>query len=158
VSDDIAKAFDRFAIDDYIPLMDELKQLAQWGLIEAYENDEQHIKPDEILSNNIRYLTFYFSPLAAQLEDGLNISLTATSIFGPPRRFTRWPDLFMLMPFVTQLKPVFDDHVKKVASELHLSAARADDFFSKGSIIHDVWSAIYYAKVIVADCSKRNPN
>ena|ERR1044072_3623667 len=64
----------------------------------------------------------------------------------------------MVMPFVPQLEPIFRDHVQKVAAELGLKAARGNDFFSRGSIIQDVWSGIYHAKVVVADCTKRNPN
>ncbi len=139
-------------------LTDDLRQLAQWNIIDAFKNDQQPVKPDEITNRNILHLTFYLSRFAAQLEDVLEVSLTSSPIFGMPSHLSAWPDLFMLMPFTPQMKPIFDDHVKKVAVDLGLSAARGDDFFSRGSIVQDIWSAIYYAKVIVADCTKRNPN
>lgn len=80
------------------------------------------------------------------------------SVFGQPKPSGSWPDLFMLMPFTEQMSPVFSDHVKEVASRVGLSAARADDFFSVGSVVEDIWSAVYHSKVIVADCTGRNPN
>lgn len=137
---------------------EDLLQLIQWGLVEAYENGKL-TGPDKINNHNISNFTFFLSKFAIRLEDVLEINLTASPVFGPPQqRSASWPQLFMLMPFTSQMRPVFDDHIKKAAAEIGLSAARADDFFSRGSIIQDVWSAIYYAKVIVADCTKRNPN
>jgi hypothetical protein len=136
---------------------DDLRQLIEWGLVEVYKGMKL-VNLGEINSFYDRGLEFFLSPLAVKLESSLNISLTATPLFGEPYKSTYLPDLFMLMPFSRELKPVFEDHVKKVAANLGLSAGRADDFFSKGSIMQDVWSAIYYAKVIVADCTKRNPN
>lgn len=139
-------------------VLDDLLQLIQWGLVEPYESGKL-ISHDKIDHHNAPHLTFFLSKFAIRLEDALDISLTASPIFGPPKqRSASWPQLFMLMPFAPEMRPIFDDHIKKAAAEIGLSAARADDFFSRGSIIQDVWSAIYHAKVIVADCSKRNPN
>lgn len=138
-------------------LRTELGELIKWGLVEMYKGTKL-VSLDNIGSLYEPKLEFYLSPLAAKLESSLGISLTATPMFGEPHKLSYLPDLFMLMPFTAELKPVFEDHVKKVATNLRLSAGRADDFFSKGSIMHDVWSAIYYAKVIIADCTKRNPN
>jgi hypothetical protein len=84
--------------------------------------------------------------------------LKAHSIFGDPPTEDSPYDLFMVMPFAEELKPVFEDHVKKIALELGLQPARADDFFAPGSIIKDVWNGICHAKIIVADCTGRNPN
>jgi hypothetical protein len=67
-------------------------------------------------------------------------------------------DLFVLMPFSESLRAVYNDHIKKVASELKLTVARADDFFSARSVMTDVWSGIFFARAIIADCTGRNPN
>ena len=64
----------------------------------------------------------------------------------------------MLSPFTPELKAVFDDHIRPVAESLGMSAARADDFFSAGSVVQAIWSALHYAEVIVADCTDRNAN
>lgn len=81
----------------------------------------------------------------------------AYSIFGSPNKKYTY-DLFVLMPFTLNLKPVYDDHIKKVAQTQKLSIARADDFFSQNSIIHEVWSAIAQASILIADCTGKNPN
>lgn len=79
------------------------------------------------------------------------------SIFGIPSKKYSY-DLFVLMPFTLNLKPVYDNHIKKVAKAQNLSIARADDFFSQNSIVFEVWSAITQASILIADCTGKNPN
>jgi hypothetical protein len=62
------------------------------------------------------------------------------------------------MPFTSELGPIYEDHIKKVIVDLRLTVGRADDFFSAGSIVQEVWSAIKAASIIIADCTGRNPN
>jgi uncharacterized protein YbaR (Trm112 family) len=96
------------------------------------------------------------------MEEALDVDLDGRppSIFGDPLdpEDHRWPDLFVLMPFDQELKPVFEDHVKPVAERAGLTVGRADDFFSTQSIVREVWSAIVYARLVLADCTGRNPN
>jgi hypothetical protein len=89
---------------------------------------------------------------------GTNRGIAATPEFGPPGNATDSADVFVLMPFTAGLKPVYDDHIRKVASTLGLTAKRADDFFTNHAVMHDVWTGIFNAKWIVADCTGRNPN
>jgi hypothetical protein len=68
-------------------------------------------------------------------------------------------DVFVAMPFREELREVFDDHIRPVCEQhLSLSVFRADDLFSAQSVMADVWQAIRAAKVVVADCTDRNPN
>jgi hypothetical protein len=90
-------------------------------------------------------------------ESPPSYSSLSYSTFGPPNKKYTY-DLFVLMPFTSSLKPVYDYLLKKVAKTLNLSIARADDFFSERSIMHEVWSAINQASIIIADCSGKNPN
>ncbi|MDQ3816463.1 MAG: hypothetical protein M3362_02080 [Acidobacteriota bacterium] len=62
------------------------------------------------------------------------------------------------MPFLPALRPVYDDHIRKLALEMGLTVGRADDFFSTGSIVQEIWSAINQALIVIADCTGRNPN
>src|SRR5271165_3195093 len=62
------------------------------------------------------------------------------------------------MPFTAALRPVYKNHIKKVVSRFKLRTGRADDFFGTNSIMRDIWSAIHAARVVVADCTGRNPN
>ncbi|XGV97287.1 MAG: hypothetical protein ACAF41_31755 [Leptolyngbya sp. BL-A-14] len=87
-----------------------------------------------------------------------NKSLIVKPFFGLPDNFISSADLFVLMPFKVEMKPLYDDHIVKVAADLNLSVARGDDFFTAHSVMLDVWSAICSAKVIIADCTGRNPN
>jgi hypothetical protein len=85
-------------------------------------------------------------------------SMTVEPFFGPPKESSTIADVFVLMPFAPHLRPVYEDHIKRVVTELGLSVARADDFFTAHSIMADVWSAICGARLLIADCTQRNPN
>lgn len=84
--------------------------------------------------------------------------LAVQPFFGKPQLRPIAPHVFVLMPFSTNLVPIFRDSIKKACRKLGVSVARADDIFSASSVIADVWAAIYNAGVIVADCTSRNPN
>ncbi len=97
----------------------------------------------------------------------LNLSLTKLSmsssdamvvcpIFGPPGEHQT--DLFVLMPFTDFLRPVYEDHICTVAKRHHLSISRADDVFTTEAIVEGIWKAICGCKIVIADCTGRNPN
>jgi hypothetical protein len=103
------------------------------------------------------------------IQSALDISLTQVSTLGPgsivvqpffgqPDKLSKLDDLFVAMPFLDDLKPVWEDHIKNVAKSLGLSVVRADDFFTAHSIISDVWNAICSTRAVIADCTGRNPN
>ena len=99
--------------------------------------------------------------LDISLRDLLNYdpsSISTKPIFGKPHSINPKFDIFVVMPFSENLRPVYDDHIKPVALKLDFTIARADDFFAAHSIISDVWSGIYNSKIIIADCTGRNPN
>jgi hypothetical protein len=81
-----------------------------------------------------------------------------SAILGLPRQSDDWPAVLMLMPFSVKLKPIYENHIKKIVLELGLRIGRADDFLGPRSIMKDVWSAIHAARIVVADCTGRNPN
>ncbi|NOX23396.1 MAG: hypothetical protein GXP36_09940 [Actinobacteria bacterium] len=87
-------------------------------------------------------------------------SATFTPFFGRPVDLpkAKVAELFVLMPFRDELTPVYDNHLKKVADRLDLSMKRADDFFTTHDIMKDIWDGICNAKVVIADCTDRNPN
>ena len=67
-------------------------------------------------------------------------------------------DLFVLMPFSPNMQQIYEDHIKNVAASLSLKVARADDFFTAHAVMQDVWTAICRSRIIIADCTSRNPN
>ncbi len=142
-----------------------LSDLVSWGLVEAYQGSE--LVPAEQIARVIRSSrsfvpgeppTFYISPLAVMIEEELGISLTATPVFGRPVSRAGSPQIFVLMPFAPKYRPIYVDHISVACHNLGLSVGRADDFFSTGSIMADVWSAIHSATMLIADCTERNPN
>jgi len=104
-----------------------------------------------------------------RMQQALGISLTelikltqramiVTPYLGPPSRPSSPADVFVLMPFQADLKPIYEDHISNVVRNLHLSVKRADDFFTANNVMTNVWEAINGARIIIADCTGRNPN
>lgn len=100
--------------------------------------------------------TFALSP--SQMSVYSRDSLLVNPIFGRPPKQDDDPNIFVLMPLATEMRSVYNDHIKRVAERTGKSIARADDFFSASAIIDDIWSAINGAEVIIADCTGQNPN
>ncbi len=85
-------------------------------------------------------------------------SLTVQPHFGKPAGFPTPLDVFVVMAFKPALRPIYDDHILKVTKSLNLVAQRGDDFFTAHHIMSDVWEAINAARLVIADCTGRNPN
>ena len=62
------------------------------------------------------------------------------------------------MPFAVELQSIYDDHIKNIAQELNMSVARADDFFTTQVVMEEIWVAIANSRIMIADCTDRNPN
>lgn len=109
------------------------------------------------------------TPELAEVQHALGISLSqaasasadtisVTPYFGRPLPMDEPIDMFVVMPFAEKLAPVYSDHIKRVAASLSLSVKRADDFFSAHHVMADVWQAICGARLVIADCTGKNPN
>lgn len=79
------------------------------------------------------------------------------SFFGTPEKPKTPFDIFILTPFRENFFSVFRS-LKPVFNELNLSSGTAGDFFGINTIIKDVWSGIYHSKIVIAECTGRNPN
>lgn len=126
--------------------------LHQLGWIEISKEGE--IRPTTQIMAVQRALRLSLTQLAPYGDS----SVVAIPIFGHPKESPKSADVFVLMPFAENLRAVYDDHIKAVVGRLDIAVARADDFFAANSIISDVWSAINHARVLIADCTGRNPN
>lgn len=134
--------------------------LVKLGLVEAY-SEQGPVGYEELvrMPYELSTIRFYFSKRALAIEEALGIRLDrGTSLFAEENKSVKWPQVFVLMPFEKEFRPIFDDHIKKVILGLGLTIERADDFFSTGSIVNDIWTAINIAEIIIADCTGRNPN
>jgi hypothetical protein len=86
------------------------------------------------------------------------ISMLVSPVFGPRRPPAREAaEVFVIMPFEQGLNAVFDV-IRMVALTCNLSISRADDFFGSGVIVEQIWEAICASKLVIADCTHRNPN
>lgn len=63
----------------------------------------------------------------------------------------------LMMPFDTGFNAV-RDAVYSVAKELDLECKRADDIWEHSSIIQDIVSLIDRSRVVICDCTGKNPN
>jgi hypothetical protein len=157
-------AVDRPAVYARFDVNNALKELSEAGLVElGVPSASQHFEygignvavslaPNWHLIQ--RSLGFSLTKLANRRDDTLEIN----PYFGPPTEIKPAPDVFVLMPFDPKMRPIYDDHILNVARGLKLVALRADDFFTTGHVMSDVWRAIYYTRLVIADCTERNPN
>ncbi|MCP3957761.1 MAG: hypothetical protein GY719_07900 [bacterium] len=129
-----------------------LFSLERAGLIEIH-NDR--IKPTSLIQKIQQALRLNLMELSARTPGGIY----ARPLFGKPQEDDQAFEVFVLMPFTNELRPIYEDHIKKVIDKsLGLSVGRADDVFAANSIISDIWRLIYNCKILIADCTHRNPN
>lgn len=86
-----------------------------------------------------------------------NFSFMATPTFGCPENSLQ-TDIFVIMPFQEEFDYLYQNYIKKVCKRINVSCMRADDLYSSKPIMQDIWSLIYNSKVVIADCSTKNPN
>lgn len=63
----------------------------------------------------------------------------------------------VMMPFDISFNGVYEK-LKDVASNLDLHCRRADDIWENPAIIQDVVSLIDHSRIVICDCTGRNPN
>lgn len=126
-------------------------QLQELGLIEMKDGD---ITPTKRLASFFSSLDISLS----RLTDYTNDSVLCSPIFGVPEQPAVRADIFVVMPFLKELKPVYDDHIRPAAQKMNLTIARGDDFFTAKSVMSDIWNAMSACRLVIADCTGRNPN
>ncbi len=140
--------------DDYIT-----KPLDSTDLIQKIRNHlHKETFPDSkyMLRSSTPKITIQ-TPYLSNIAPHINVN--TSPIFGLPPEDTQYNcDIFMVMPFSDTLTHVYSDHIRPLAQALDLTIKRGDDFFSQRMIISEIWGAIFAAKVIIADCTGRNPN
>jgi len=112
------------------------------------------------ITSAVDRIQYLFKISITDYARGRTEQLTVVPIFGSPKRWRKagWAEVFVLMSFAPELKPVFDDHILPATKSIGVRCERADDFFSSESVIDEIWSAIYNAQICIADCTGRNPN
>lgn len=84
-------------------------------------------------------------------------SIVITPFFDIPDS-TLKTDVFVIMPFQDNFNYIYNNYIKKVCLDINVSCIRADNLYSSKPIMQDIWSLIYNCKIIIADCTNKNPN
>lgn len=134
-----------------------LRQLLDAGLIVCEGSADDLSGRIEVIPN-WRKVQAVLGLSLKQLGEKSTDTVMARPYFGKPHEFSGPLDIFVLMSFQPEFRAVYDVHIVNVASALNLIAKRADDFFGAHHIMTDVWEAINAARVLIADCTGRNPN
>ncbi|MGD1951182.1 MAG: hypothetical protein ACFB14_16245 [Leptolyngbyaceae cyanobacterium] len=137
---------------DYMQYARFIRGLEKLGLIKLLEDNRVESTEKLTLLQSTMDLSL------TQLSNVTSNSIICTPTFGYPAKPAKHADVFVVMPFLKELQTVYSDHIMHVAQQLAVTIARGDDFFTADSIISDIWDAINAAKVIIADCTGRNPN
>lgn len=66
--------------------------------------------------------------------------------------------IFVVMPFSTQFRDVYNKGIKSLAGKMGFACVRADELFQSKPIMEDILRLIYKSKIIIADTTGRNPN
>lgn len=134
-----------------------VRELVEAGLLQADDaSDLSHtkIRVSEQLS---RIQTALGLSLTFLANFDRTQSIVAEPMFGLPKELEKL-DVFVLMPFKEELSPVYEDHIKPTCTKLGLTVRRGDDFFTAEAVVKDIWAAIWSARLVIADCTGRNPN
>jgi hypothetical protein len=160
------------------PLKPEDEQLNSSYELQHYREmhlyEVRHYLLDSLIQTGLVYETQYgdlsVTPLYTTIQKTLGLSLRELELsqdsdsirvvprFGQANKGDNFTEIFVIMPFSEELSPLYDVHIREVASKMQTSISRGDDFFNTNSISQDIWSAIFNAKVLIADCTGRNPN
>ena len=133
-----------------------------WGLGRGYKiaaelrGQEGHIEV-RLTDRLVELQSALGISISRTLEDRDDKWLRICPIFGKPSKIPL-QDVFVLMPFLPEMLPIYTDHIKKVCNDLNIGCKRADDIFSSSRIIDDIWALIAHSKLLIADCTGRNPN
>ncbi|MFO1448263.1 MAG: hypothetical protein U1F61_08920 [Opitutaceae bacterium] len=132
-----------------------IDKLQDAGLLESAD---RHFGPYRVTEAALESL----HALGLSLTQAANLlrysGMAVRPFFGKPARLDKAAHVFVVMPFAPALRPVFSGPIRRAARRLGLSVERADDIFSNGAIVVDIWKAIINSFVVVADCTGRNPN
>lgn len=102
--------------------------------------------------------------LNISLADLANVDLDKTLVCQPVFPTHERPtadlqtDVFVIMPFGKEFSDIYRKHILKVCAKASLVCRRADEPLSSNAIIADIFQLIQGAKIVVADCTGRNPN
>lgn len=95
-----------------------------------------------------------------QIIENYDNKITVCPLWGEPIRRSQFDsDIFMIMPFREQYTALYTNVIQSVTAQLNLTIKRGDDFFStSGSIMQEVWAALYACRLVIVETSEINAN
>ncbi|MBK8027080.1 MAG: hypothetical protein IPK19_38265 [Chloroflexi bacterium] len=129
------------------------------GLIKTQNGKAYHVRSKLILTPTLGRIQDIFDISLTESLTRSHSALMVDPVFPQPKaKSPASARIFVAMPFASELKPIYTDHILKVTGQLGLTCRRGDDFFTTNHIMQDVWSAIYQSELCIVDCTGRNPN
>ena len=117
----------------------------------------------EIFTRNLNYLKAFRGEAVSEqtsgariLEKDSAISEIAQDTERRPRAFL--DTCFVMMPFGSWYDQYYKDIYIPAIQDAGMEAVRADELFSTGSVIEQIWEQIQKAKILLADLSNKNAN
>ena len=130
---------------DFPPLTNQdLKEMADELGIDKYEFQRTHwaIKDADLLKALIKHkFPSRVTPKVFEINETWTIDEELLSV---------------MMPFDAKYDRVFET-LKNMSNDLRLKCCRVDDIWDHPAIIQDVFSLIYKSRIVVCDCTGRNP-
>jgi hypothetical protein len=84
---------------------------------------------------------------------------TPTTAIGKERRVREFLDTcFVMMPFGSWFDRYYQEVYVPAIKDAGLEPIRADELFSTGSVVEQIWEQIGKARVLLADLTNKNPN
>jgi hypothetical protein len=144
-------------------LYDQLATLRDVGFVEFAGDTTKRESIDGEIAVTVRW-TKVQNALGHQSLRGIaDISSAAHGVvvepvFGRPAKPDQPAEVFVLMPFKTELKSVYENHIKNLGQKLGITVLRADERYTTKAFINKVWDGIFGADLIIADCTEKNAN
>ena len=128
-----------------------------------FDNDVQRAYQliEDDLENLIqRALEVHHAQQTLQEDNQPTEGMLLQPIFGQPSTRSQFrSDIFMIMPFRDNFNIVYEEKIKPIVKALNLTIKRGDDFSSTtGSIIQEVWAAIYNCRLVIVEATEVNAN
>jgi hypothetical protein len=146
-----------------LSLYQKLVELRSLGLVEFQDNltgdliELSNLQPTDVWQK-IRVSFGGMSLSEAALLSRHAKGMAVVPVFGRPQPVAKKVDVIVLMPFKAKLEKVYTDHIKKLGDELGIVIQRADEQFSPRPFMEKVWDGIWAARLVIADCTEKNPN
>lgn len=122
----------------------------------------------EVFMENLKYLrAFAAAPASAEISTNTLDALSPTTppekvpspiVSKEPRVREFLDTCFVMMPFGEWFDRYYQDIYVPAIKEAGFEPVRADELFTTGSVVEQIWEQIEKAKLLLADLSGKNPN